>query len=306
MEVLLTEKRIIANRHNAVLGGVKTAAGKAVSRRNALQHGILSKETIINKGDLRENPREFKQLRDQLFSELSPVGTVETMLVDEILGIYWRKRRIMRIESSLIEQQLLGFKLKGTLQRGEQSMHNSQMAEIYFNERIKTSAGCAQLLKEVKQITSHLKKEGLPLPEMLEETLRSELGVADGFPLAKNIHMFHMMVKHAQELQMPEQGKKNLTRLAIESSKQYEQFLEIGEGSWKRVEEDGDEVGMETKLLPSEKDLNRIQRYESHLHKLFMQNLHELQRMQAMRLGKPVALPQALDLNLNSENGFVS
>ena len=40
MDTNLTQKQLEANKENAKLGGVKTEAGKAVSRLNAVKHGL--------------------------------------------------------------------------------------------------------------------------------------------------------------------------------------------------------------------------------------------------------------------------
>jgi hypothetical protein len=51
-----------------------------------------------------------------------------------------------------------------------------------------------------------------------------------------------------------------------------------------------------------------LSRYESTLEKNFYKAIHELQRIQAMRMGQPVLAPIALDINVNDldESGFVS
>ena len=59
-------------------------------------------------------------------------------------------------------------------------------------------------------------------------------------------------------------------------------------------------------ILPGEQDAQRIQRYESHLHRMFMQTLHELQRVRGVRLGQPSPMSAALDVTMGDENGFVS
>ena len=43
----ITQKQLDANRNNAQKGGVKTTEGKAVSRYNAIRHGLLSKEVLL-------------------------------------------------------------------------------------------------------------------------------------------------------------------------------------------------------------------------------------------------------------------
>jgi len=45
--------------------------------------------------------------------------------------------------------------------------------------------------------------------------------------------------------------------------------------------------------------LDRVQRYETGIEKSLYKALHELQRVQAMRLGVSVALPLAIDVNLS-------
>ena len=49
-----SQKRLEANRVNALKGGVKTPEGKAISKYNALKHGILAKEAVIPTGEGKE------------------------------------------------------------------------------------------------------------------------------------------------------------------------------------------------------------------------------------------------------------
>jgi len=43
-----------------------------------------------------------------------------------------------------------------------------------------------------------------------------------------------------------------------------------------------------------------VMRYESHLSRIFHRDLHELQRLQALRQGLPVAAPFAIDVDVTS------
>ena len=93
---MITEKQIEANRENAKLGGVKTEAGKAIVRMNAVTHGLLIKE-VLKKG---EPAKILKQLQCNLMEEKAPVGEIETMLVDRIASCIWRLRRVLRVETT--------------------------------------------------------------------------------------------------------------------------------------------------------------------------------------------------------------
>ena len=56
---------------------------------------------------------------------------------------------------------------------------------------------------------------------------------------------------------------------------------------------------MDGSVFPNQ-ELERIQRYEAHLSREFFRVLHELQRLQAGRLGKGNAVPLAVDLSVDS------
>ena len=47
----ISQKQLEANRENAKLGGVKTEEGKAVSKYNAIKHGLLSEEVLLDGED---------------------------------------------------------------------------------------------------------------------------------------------------------------------------------------------------------------------------------------------------------------
>lgn len=54
-------------------------------------------------------------------------------------------------------------------------------------------------------------------------------------------------------------------------------------------------------------DIDRILRYETTIERSIQRNIHELQRMQAMRRGQEVSLPIPIDIDVNNDdNGFVS
>jgi hypothetical protein len=94
---MVSEKQLIANRENSKLGGVKTEAGKQVTRLNAVTHGLLTNVVVVR----GEDPEELKRLRNNLMTEGEPDGEVETMLVERIASCMWRLRRAVNAESRL-------------------------------------------------------------------------------------------------------------------------------------------------------------------------------------------------------------
>lgn len=93
-EYMTSEKQIEANRENAKLGGVKTEEGKAVSKYNALKHGLLSQEVLLKD----EDEEILLELEKRLRKELRPSSEMELLLVDRIAANIWRLKRALGME----------------------------------------------------------------------------------------------------------------------------------------------------------------------------------------------------------------
>lgn len=94
-----SQKQIEANRENGKKGGVKTEEGKAVSKYNAIKHGLLSKEVLLE----GEDEKVLVEMGKKLQKELEPQTELELVLVDRITANVWRLRRVMKIEREMID-----------------------------------------------------------------------------------------------------------------------------------------------------------------------------------------------------------
>jgi hypothetical protein len=100
-------RKIEANRRNAQRStGPRTAKGKNVVKRNALKHGLLSKEVVILAGDGKESRAEYCELHAQLREAFAPVGIVEELEVERIAVGYWPYRRLLRHETGQIRRRV--------------------------------------------------------------------------------------------------------------------------------------------------------------------------------------------------------
>ncbi len=89
--------QIQANRLNAQKStGPRTAEGKERASRNALRHGLLAREAVIQ----GEDPEEFELYREGMLQELAPAGAVEAMLAERVVGLSWRLRRAERLQNA--------------------------------------------------------------------------------------------------------------------------------------------------------------------------------------------------------------
>ena len=92
---MTTKKQANANRRNAKKStGPKTEKGKAVSKFNAVRHGLLGQRVLLPD----EDPDAFNEFYDSLMAELAPVGAIETRLADRVVANLWRLQRVGAIE----------------------------------------------------------------------------------------------------------------------------------------------------------------------------------------------------------------
>lgn len=73
-------------------------------RFNAMQHGILSRYTVL----AHESATDYTALLSALLDEHQPAGATEAHLVEELAGVIWRKRRVLQAEGASFNQGLKG------------------------------------------------------------------------------------------------------------------------------------------------------------------------------------------------------
>jgi hypothetical protein len=97
---MATNRQLEANRRNAKRStGPKTEKGKAMSRRNALKHGLTAERMLLDD----ENAEHFEALCEQLRLELKPVGVREEMCVDRLAQTQWRLMRVPGYEVEILK-----------------------------------------------------------------------------------------------------------------------------------------------------------------------------------------------------------
>jgi len=98
---MTSEKQIAANKANAQKStGPRTAHGKARSAFNALQHGLTATTPVLPD----EDPVLFETLREQLFEQFQPATALESELVEDLVLVRWRLRRVPPIEAGILQE----------------------------------------------------------------------------------------------------------------------------------------------------------------------------------------------------------
>lgn len=101
--IMTSQKQLEANRENAFKStGPVGIEGKSRASKNALKHGILSKDLVVS----GEKLSEYQAFRHNLIDTFQPEGTMEALLVEKIACLAWRQRRAIQTESSLFHKGL--------------------------------------------------------------------------------------------------------------------------------------------------------------------------------------------------------
>src|ERR1700722_6184978 len=96
--IVSTPQQNEANRHNSQRStGPKTPEGKARAAKNALTHGLLSRGVLLPD----EDPEAFAELGKCLREDLNPIGELERVLVEQIIGLVWRRERLCKVEAGV-------------------------------------------------------------------------------------------------------------------------------------------------------------------------------------------------------------
>jgi hypothetical protein len=91
--------RAAANAANAALStGPRTEEGKAHSSRNAVKHGLTSKQLVIAPGE----EDRFAELHDSLHDQLAPAGALEMSLFNMLVHAAWNLERFRTLEAELM------------------------------------------------------------------------------------------------------------------------------------------------------------------------------------------------------------
>ncbi|MHC4214480.1 MAG: hypothetical protein ACYSWP_14035 [Planctomycetota bacterium] len=152
---MASEKQIIANQENAKKStGPKTKQGKETSSKNATTHGFYACQDVL----ADESQADYDILREEIFEDINPIGTMQRILADRIVSLTWRLERTVRMQNQTIDVRLKSERSNCDLKLGRMANNdfvNYRVLDklIMYERRIENS-----LFKTIKELKS-LKKE---------------------------------------------------------------------------------------------------------------------------------------------------
>lgn len=275
----ISERKLKANRENAQKStGPKTVRGKALSRRNAITHGLFVSATTDFEA-LRENPQEYADLLNGLRDQYQPIGRAEEVEVERIALCYWRLKRAWRHENAV------------NLAR-RRDLGNKELAEQreYCEERSKEEE---EVILQLQNAKKEIEDTG-EISQELKQRIFSLMPGVEGlwFALEKDAqeHMESRGVSRKFKKLSPQMRSGVLAMFTTTIAISF--FEQLGKLRWTNVVETA--IGQHA--IPDREALDRLLRYETTIDRHLTRALDRLERLQRQRLGN--ALPESLKLTM--------
>ncbi len=279
-----------ANKSNAQFA--KGPDDTSLTRLNALDHGILSKEMVILHGTGQENINEFEALKSSMIRDLAPAGALEELLVDQLITFSWRWRRVIKFENAAIRSRAHTppEDLLKSLSDFSPNPDNLKLEAQGLNEVLRALETEDPIQAEPDiwvQAFDVAENHGMPIEEILG--LDKNWDEYDGFT-KDQISKVISRTRESNEISKPEFWE--LVKAAVQlRCQKINADLRLNETA---------ETKKLMASLPNDQSVNKIQRYEAHISRQFYKALHELQRLQAARLSGRVQVPLAVDIEVSA------
>lgn len=271
--------------------GPRTAIGKERSSLNAEKYGIFSKRVLL----ADESARDFGRLLQGLHEDLQPDGTLETVLVEKLATILWRKQRILRAESAEIEEAVR-YSVNDTVM--------PLLAEKWDCARAGETAGGmlrhSQNPKVLQAVVAMLQVVRFAIelvgfskdPWLLRRIygLDHDGSAPFGTPFQMYLKMADEAAEHAKgnpDAESEEDLKKKMLEVLDDEIKRVESLAE----DTLRIIIERNQFRKTAALVPPLAVSERLLRYETHLSREFDRTLSQLERLQRMHFGQPVVPP---------------
>jgi hypothetical protein len=288
--------------------GPHTEAGKQRASCNAIKHGVFSEVTVLPGESAEKYGSLLKELRDTLQPEVG----LEELLVEKLASITWRHRRLLLAE---------GAEIRGSREFLEWDQRNQQRQEAEefgtrdddpgyvfgFHPGLIEKIGNPLILERCLELLVGLRREieadGFDY-ERDDDLLRKIYGsksnqrstLYESYPdCAKVIEESEEEEEEERvECATPEKCKSNFLSEMDDEIRR----LRAYEKKSVSIESERRKVEVLRRNIPEPERLDRLLRYEASLERSFDRTLNQLERIQRLRHGQPVA--PRIDVNVST------
>jgi hypothetical protein len=271
-----------------------------VARWNATRHGIRSPAPVVPGVEKGE---DWEEHRDGVLDSLSPEGHLEMVLAERVALLSWRLHRVTRYETESIalfqekaeddladkrrfSSRVLGAAhpeaVRGNLRAARSDLRLLKRFPKLEDDKHLSSFDADRILWAAAEVTDRAAEGEIAPEDLLEEI--SIPGIPDSAEEREDYGGWTAGAVRA-----------GVEAIASATDEDPGELLEVATDSAKRdiigkqqaseqVERDLERMSRE-RLLPDEKTLEKVARYEAHLSRLMFKALHELEALQVRRSG---------------------
>jgi hypothetical protein len=251
-----------------------------------------------------EKREDWEVHRDGVLENLQPEGHLELVLAERVALLSWRLHRVIRYETECIALYQEKAQEDLAKQRGSPFSDVSGPASPEVaRSNLKSARMDLKLLKRFTRMGDKEPLSGLDAANILWEVAEHTDAVAEGEAEAEEL-LKNLSVPGLKEGSSPEEFEgwtasllhRALEQIASSADREgpeavLEAAMRSAEWRVKKAKQTAEEVERDLermsreRLLPDEKTLQKVARYEAHLSRLLFKALHELEALQVRRSG---------------------
>jgi hypothetical protein len=281
---------------NTPKGGPITQEGKEVVRWNATRHGISSPSPVVPELEKRE---DWEEHRGGILQNLSPVGHLEVTLAERVAVLSWRLHRVTRYETEAIS--LSQHKIEDDIHTrnrllrslGESPYASTHPEDIRFEA--KHNGQVHNALRRFPALGAGKTLRGQDATAVVWSVLMTARKHAEGEIDEESLELPGGPDDDAVELPTMRAADVRgcVEAIAARIGEDPDELLEAAtvvagleaSSAEAKAERVAGEIGLMSRerILPDDRTLEKIARYEAHLSRQLYQALHELENLHKHR-----------------------
>ena len=282
----------------------RSKAGRHRSSHNALKHGIFS-ECALLPGESRN---KYESLLKGFSKALQPMGRLEELLVEKLAVLAWRHRRLLLAEGAEIRRSTEFWEWDQRIQQAKQAEEEvlefalnagADSSDPDFIQKIQQPDLLERRLELLRELRQAIKSSGFEKER--DSSLLDKFYGSDESLREDLRESYDLWVAPAETPEEERQREGYATPEECKNNVLSEVEAEIGrlqKYQRERTAVESERTNLETlsRKVPASEELDRLLRYEASLERSFDRTLNQLERMQRLRRGQPVA--PRLDVNV--------
>ena len=279
-----------------VKGGPLTQEGREVVRWNATRHGIRSPAPVIPGA---EKKADWEEHREGILESLSPDGPLELVLAERVALLSWRLHRVIRYETEAIalfqervEDDLARERrfesgpdhpeaVRGNAKSAREEHRLLKRFAKMEDEKALSSFDADLVIWGAMECADKVAEGEVDPEELLESVSVPGLPDSDSWEGYEGWTAGLVRAVIDAIAQATDEGPEELLEAATRNARLK---MERAKVEAEKVERDLKNMARE-RLLPDEKTLEKVARYEAHLSRGLYKTLHELEALQIRRQG---------------------